>query len=191
MLILIICAISLFLLFQYAGRIRSFGFYRSYLYDSVYNRRKQELSHQIMYEQGRESQLKDQIAELEESIEKENNAAKKAALESEKQQKEKELGEKTAEIETIRKRIEEEAKSFAQSLVPANVSINEEYGASFYIEFGTVLVIIFAILALSVLGQIDGQQAATILAAIVGYVLGKATRPTQSAAPKGEKQDKA
>lgn len=71
------------------------------------------------------------------------------------------------------KAIEEAATTFANSIIPSQW---EEYGPTFYIEFGTVIVIIFALLALGVLEIIGGQEVATILAAIAGYVLGKTSR---------------
>ena len=71
------------------------------------------------------------------------------------------------------KAIEEAATTFANSIIPSKW---EEYGPVFYIEFGTVIVIIFTLLALGVLKIIGGQEVATILAAIAGYVLGKTSR---------------
>ncbi|HEY6250780.1 MAG TPA: hypothetical protein VI685_12535 [Candidatus Angelobacter sp.] len=48
-------------------------------------------------------------------------------------------------------------------------------GWAFLLEFSTVIVIIFALLVLGILETLDGREIATILAAIAGYVLGKAS----------------
>jgi hypothetical protein len=47
------------------------------------------------------------------------------------------------------------------------------------LEFSTVIVIIFALLTLGILGILEGREIATILTAIAGYVLGKATATTK------------
>src|SRR5271166_4742589 len=48
-------------------------------------------------------------------------------------------------------------------------------GPSFVLEFTAIVVIIFAAVTLGILGVLSGQQIGTLLAAIAGYVLGKAT----------------
>lgn len=48
-------------------------------------------------------------------------------------------------------------------------------GFSFLLEFSTVFVIIFAVIIMGMLGVLEGREIAAILAAIAGYVLGKAT----------------
>jgi len=70
-------------------------------------------------------------------------------------------------------------------------------GFSFLLEFSTVIVIIFAVVILSIIGILKNQEIATILAAIAGYVLGKATgflpsyrEQAQSEQPKVEDQSK-
>lgn len=47
-------------------------------------------------------------------------------------------------------------------------------GPHFVLQFTAVVVIIFATVALAILGKLESQQAGTILAAIAGYVLGQA-----------------
>lgn len=74
-------------------------------------------------------------------------------------------------------------------------------GPKFILEFTALIVIIFLAVILGVLGRLDSQQIGTLLAAIAGYVLGKATTsqaPTQisaqvpaSSAPKAEDQGRA
>ena len=45
----------------------------------------------------------------------------------------------------------------------------------FLLEFTTIVFIVYAVLSLGVLGVLDSQPIATILAAVAGYVLGKST----------------
>ena len=51
---------------------------------------------------------------------------------------------------------------------------------SFFIELTAILTIIFGIILLGLVGVLDGQQIAPILAAIAGYVLGKTTSNSKS-----------
>jgi hypothetical protein len=53
-------------------------------------------------------------------------------------------------------------------------------GAEFVLEFTTVVVIIFAAVVLGVLGILGTEQIGTLLAAIAGYVLGRATTRQKS-----------
>jgi hypothetical protein len=48
-------------------------------------------------------------------------------------------------------------------------------GPEFVLRFTALVTIIFAVIALSILGLLDPDQAGTILAAIAGYVLGQAS----------------
>jgi hypothetical protein len=64
----------------------------------------------------------------------------------------------------------------AQKFVPQSLDISLLGGGwAFLLEFSTVIVIIFAIVILGILGVLAGEQISTILAAIAGYVLGKAS----------------
>ena len=75
-----------------------------------------------------------------------------------------------------------EADFRAKEIVPESMDTSVlGTGFSFLLEFSTVIVIIFAIIALGILGILEGREIATILAAIAGYVLGKASGwPTKS-----------
>lgn len=55
-------------------------------------------------------------------------------------------------------------------------------GPQFVLEFTALIVIIFLAVVLGVLGVLKEQQIGTLLAAIAGYVLGKATIPRATAA---------
>jgi len=48
-------------------------------------------------------------------------------------------------------------------------------GPEFILQFTAVVTIVFAVLALGLIGKLESEQAGTILAAIAGYVLGQAT----------------
>jgi hypothetical protein len=52
-------------------------------------------------------------------------------------------------------------------------------GAEFVLEFTTIVVLIFAATALGILGILETQQIGTLLAAIAGYVLGRASTRTR------------
>jgi hypothetical protein len=54
-------------------------------------------------------------------------------------------------------------------------------GAEFVLEFTTIVVLIFAAIALGILGILETQQIGTLLAAIAGYVLGRASTRTRGA----------
>ena len=74
-----------------------------------------------------------------------------------------------------KKAIEENARAEAEASIPQMEISLLGGGFSFLLEFSTVIVIIFAIIILGVLGTFEGKEIATILAAIAGYVLGKAS----------------
>ena len=69
-----------------------------------------------------------------------------------------------------------EALKRAEKRVPKAMDISLLGGGwAFLLEFSTVIVIIFALVILGILKTLDGREIATILAAIAGYVLGKAS----------------
>jgi hypothetical protein len=81
-----------------------------------------------------------------------------------------------AVFERMRKEAESKALEIAENKVPKSMDISLLGGGfSFLLEFSTVIVIIFTLLILGILGSLEGQQIATILASIAGYVLGKAS----------------
>jgi len=64
--------------------------------------------------------------------------------------------------------------------VPSTIDISLLGGGwAFLLEFSTVIVIIFTLLILGILKALEGKDIATILAAIAGYVLGKASSGTK------------
>ena len=87
----------------------------------------------------------------------------------------------TKEKENFRedlKSLEKEAKKEASSMTPESFKTSVFGGDwKFILEFSTVLIIIFSLLTLASIDKIDGQEIATILAAIAGYVLGRNTNP--------------
>jgi hypothetical protein len=84
-----------------------------------------------------------------------------------------------------RQKAEIEAQGRAEKKVPASIDISLLGGGwSFLLEFSTVIVIIFVLLCLGLLGTVTGKDIITVLAAIAGYVLGKAS----SVAQKGQQE---
>jgi hypothetical protein len=72
------------------------------------------------------------------------------------------------------------AQKRANRAIDVDLSVLRGRGAEFVLEFTTVVVIIFAAIILGVLGILDTQQIGTLLAAIAGYVLGRATTRNRS-----------
>lgn len=78
--------------------------------------------------------------------------------------------------ETLRQKAEVIALQSAKKKIPSSIDISLLGGGwAFLLEFSTVIVIIFTLLILGILGILEGKDISTILAAIAGYVLGKAT----------------
>lgn len=77
------------------------------------------------------------------------------------------------------------AKEQAKRAGGVDLSALRGRGPEFVLEFTTVVVIIFAVLALGVLRILDSQQIGTLFAAIAGYVLGRATSRTQTKSSEG------
>lgn len=74
------------------------------------------------------------------------------------------------------------AQERAGQAIDVDLSVLRGRGAEFVLEFTTVVVIIFAAIILGVLGILHTEQIGTLLAAIAGYVLGRATTRTRSGA---------
>ncbi len=68
-----------------------------------------------------------------------------------------------------------EAETQAELAADVDLSAMRGRGAEFVLEFTAVVVIIFAAVVLGVLGILGEEQIGTLLAAIAGYVLGRAT----------------
>lgn len=83
----------------------------------------------------------------------------------------------------LRQEAETKAQERAKKRIPKSIDISLLGGGwAFLLEFSTVIVIIFVLVILGILGTLEGREISTILAAIAGYVLGKATtgaRPPQ------------
>lgn len=71
------------------------------------------------------------------------------------------------------------AQERADDASKINLSVFRGKGTEFVLEFTTVVVIIFAAVILGILKILDTQQIGTLLAAIAGYVLGRATTRTK------------
>ena len=76
----------------------------------------------------------------------------------------------------MKEQAEEKASRIAEDAIPKSIDISLLGGGfNFLLEFSTVIVLIFVLLILGIIGAIDGREISTILAAIAGYVLGKAS----------------
>jgi len=79
-------------------------------------------------------------------------------------------------FEKEKRKIKEKALKRADKRIPKSMDISLLGGGfSFILEFSTVIVIIFSVVILGIVGILEGREISTILAAIAGYVLGKAT----------------
>jgi hypothetical protein len=84
--------------------------------------------------------------------------------------------EERVRYENRRQGCEKLAMERAEKRVPTSFDISLLGGGyAFLLEFSTVMVIIFTLLILGILKIMEGKDISTILAAIAGYVLGKAT----------------
>jgi hypothetical protein len=93
--------------------------------------------------------------------------------------------EERARYSKARQEAEAEAQRRAEKKVPASIDISLLGGGwSFLLEFSTVIVIIFVLLCLGLLGTVSGKDIIAVLAAIAGYVLGKASSVAQKAPEK-------
>jgi len=73
-----------------------------------------------------------------------------------------------------RKEVERKAEASANKALKVDFSALRGRGPEFVLEFTAIIVIIFAATILGVGGVLDSNQIGTLLAAIAGYVLGKA-----------------
>lgn len=84
--------------------------------------------------------------------------------------------EERVRFEKLKIKAEDLALKRARKKIPSSIDISLLGGGwAFLLEFSTVIVIIFTLLILGVLKILEGKEISTILAAIAGYVLGKAS----------------
>jgi hypothetical protein len=92
---------------------------------------------------------------------------------------------KTTAYSTYQKDLKDDqtkAEANTKSAIDATeASLLRGQGPQFVLEFTALIVIIFLAVVLGVLGVLKEQQIGTLLAAIAGYVLGKATSPRATA----------
>lgn len=113
-------------------------------------------------------------------IDKKKTAERKIGIEKYREWEEKER----QMYDSRRTALESEALGLANESVPKTMDMSVLGGGfSFLLEFSAVIVIIFALVALGILGIMEGSEISTILAAIAGYVLGKATGTLQTKKP--------
>lgn len=90
--------------------------------------------------------------------------------------------EERVRYDALRQLNEKSALERARKKIPSSIDISLLGGGwAFLLEFSTVIVIIFTLLILGILGTLEGKDISTILAAIAGYVLGKASSGTKAA----------
>lgn len=88
--------------------------------------------------------------------------------------------EEKVRYEKLRQEAEIRALERAEKKIPSSIDISLLGGGwAFLLEFSTVIVIIFTLLILGIRGTLEGKDISPILAAIAGYVLGKATSGTK------------
>src|SRR5271165_6608830 len=90
--------------------------------------------------------------------------------------------------EALHQQAERRALELAEKKIPNSIDISLLGGGwAFLLEFSTVIVIIFTLMIFGILGTLEGKDISTILAAIAGYVLGKASSGArQQERPAGE-----
>lgn len=96
--------------------------------------------------------------------------------------------EERARYKKFRDAAELNAEQHAAKKIPQSMDISLLGGGwSFLLEFSTVIVIIFTLMVLGIGQIVSGKDISTILAAVAGYVLGKASAGAQRDAekPKG------
>jgi hypothetical protein len=94
--------------------------------------------------------------------------------------------EERVRYEALRQQAEKQAAMRAEKKIPSSIDISLLGGGfAFLLEFSTVIVIIFTLLILGIQKTLEGKDIATILAAIAGYVLGKATSATKQSEKTG------
>lgn len=76
-------------------------------------------------------------------------------------------------------RAREKASRRAQSAANVDLNVLRGRGTEFVLEFTAVVTLVFAVTILGLLSILDGQSIATLLAAIAGYVLGRASSGKQ------------
>jgi hypothetical protein len=79
-------------------------------------------------------------------------------------------------------RAREKAKDQSDRAANVDLAVLRGRGAEFVLEFTTIVVIIFATIVMGILDILQNEQIGTLLAAIAGYVLGRATTRTRSGA---------
>ena len=78
------------------------------------------------------------------------------------------------------------AKTNANRAVNVDLAVLRGRGAAFVLEFTAIVVIIFAAVMLGILKILVADQIATLLAAIAGYVLGRATAGASGATERAQ-----
>lgn len=162
---LLVCLACLILVFRFArGR-------NLYAADALKKHWEAKEAHRVLEVETKLAVVTDEIVILQEQLKEATEADEKQGVEAQLRRKQDQHQETAAELKQAQQAIAKEAKEFAQSVLPTPL---EAHGPNFYLKFGTVLVIIFTIIELAILNVLQGQDVATILAAIVGYILGHA-----------------
>ena len=175
LLIILACVLCLSLMFRYVNRVQAEGLQQQKVIESLARVREGELYYRIEPIIIERNTLQEDKSNLEREVREEHTDNEERELRLRLYQIEEKLGHLLTEIQETEAEIVEEARSYAEEQVPSYLNWSNEFGPYFYLEFGTVIVTIFALLILAINETVTGQEAVPILAAIVGYVLGKAT----------------
>jgi hypothetical protein len=173
------CLLCLRLMFMYLNNIRTEGLHQQQLFDIVKTKRHAELYPQFEAVDIKRRQLEEERLDLTDRLHVEQNDEAKKQIQAELYELSGTLKQLTDQLEKIDAKIDDEASKYASANVPARMNWSNSLSPYFYVEFGTVIIIIFALLILAIMNIVTGQEAVPIMAAIVGYVLGKATSKLQ------------
>lgn len=177
--IIVACVVSLFLMFRYVNRVKSEGLQRQRVLEILEEVRKSELYPQIELLMMRKNELEEKKTNLKEQLNSEQDPQKREGLQAELYEIGESLEALSKKTQQTEAEIKKQAKDFAKAHVPSHVTWSDAFSPYFYLEFSTVIVTISALLILAINETVSEREAVPILAAIVGYVLGKATATTR------------
>lgn len=173
-LIVVFCIIGIVYLFKYSFQtIRSDSKHSEEIYQLLVQDWKRKNYAQIEEIIVKQKFILDEIDELEFQLEQETGEDKIRALGSKIRSQKRSLRKVEENLEKKQIEITELAEAYAREYVETYVKTPENVNQSFLLEFAALIIVVSALLVLAILQIVEGQQAVTILAAVVGYVLGK------------------
>jgi hypothetical protein len=182
-LVTLLAGVALIALLFFYSRSRASGAVRQLLVEAIEARRFEKrlsdlesLEERLETEEGQLARL-----QIEHSIEEDPKAKADLAKQIEKGREG--VLQLRLQLRAERDRLRAEAHTFAQNVVgeaiPPSLDMSALGRETFFLEFTTVIVIIISVIILALLGVLDGEQLAPILASIAGYVLGRTAREAE------------